>query len=418
MKVLHVNHSDGIGGAARAAYRLHKSLLSCKTNSSMRVLFGILEDKSIKAGRPDGVGFLGALIRERLSILHKGGFRTENTILHSSGWPPSNLAQELNASDADVIHLHWVCAGVLSIEEIGRLQKPIVWTLHDMWAFCGAEHISEDSSTSRFRLGYTKDNAPAPETKKDLNRSVWARKMKAWKRPMQVVCPSRWLAKCARDSKIMKNWPIEVIPNALDTSVWKPIPRNIARQLLDIDQSAKVVLMGAFGGLGELHKGADLAVAALEVLKARNQAPDQILVFGAMDSASLPMPLPTRYLGKLTDDISMILAYSAADVMLVPSRVEAFGQTASEANACGTPVVAFDNCGLRDIVIHKENGWLAQPFDVPDYAEGIHWCLSDEVRLDILSDSARRTAVERFSYPVVSSMYEKIYEKVLSERAQ
>lgn len=414
MDILHVNHSDRVGGAARAAYRIHRSLVGAGVHSCMRVIVKISEDPTVLAGLP-ATDPVSRWIRRRLTPLPLRGFKTANPILHSAAWPDTGLGCELNAGTADLLNLHWLGTGTLSIEEVGRLNKPVVWTLHDMWAFCGAEHYADDAAASRFRLGYHRDNCPPDERSKDLNRTTWQRKHKHWTRSMQIVCPSRWLASLARESALFRDWPVHVIPNPIDTAVWRPIPKPVARAALGLDPNARLVLIGAPGGLSDPRKGGDLALAALTRLAVGPNAPDALLVFGQSAPTDEPeLPLPARFLGRLQDDISLVLAYSAADVFVVPSRQDNLPNTVVESLACGTPVAAFDIGGLPDMIDHRRTGWLARPFDTVDLAQGIAWVLADSPRREALSTAARATADTRFTEAVVASQYRALYARVLA----
>jgi len=417
VRILHVNHSDGDGGAARAAYRIHRSLVGAGCDSCMRVIDQRSDDATVQGGPPDRTGPIGRYLRRRLAGLPLRGFSTANLIFHSAAWPDSGLGRELNATVADVLHLHWLGSGTLSVAEVGRLVKPVVWTLHDMWPFCGAEHYTVEAPDSRFRVGYRRDNVPPDERSKDLNRQTWARKRRHWLRPMHIVCPSRWLADCARDSALFQGWPIEVIPNPIDLNVWRPIPKAVARAALGLEPTARLVLLGAPGGLSDPRKGGDLALQALGCLVAKPAAPHGLLVFGQSMAAEHPvLPFPTRFLGCLQDDLSLVLAYSAADVFVVPSRQDNLPNTVVESQACGTPVVAFNIGGLADMVIHHENGWLARPFDIKDLAQGIAWVLGDESRRKALGRAARATAEARFAEAVVAEKYQALYRRVLEPR--
>src|SRR5660398_316157 len=138
--------------------------------------------------------------------------RTENPTLHSPALLPSQMRAQLNAGAADMVNLHWVCGEMLSAKDIGRITKPVVWTLHDMWAFCGAEHYAPDGDGARWRQGYEKDTRGPGHGGLDIDRWTWRRKRKAWKRPFHIVTPSRWLADCARESALMHDWPVTVVP--------------------------------------------------------------------------------------------------------------------------------------------------------------------------------------------------------------
>ncbi len=415
LEILHLSKSDIGGGAFRAAYRIHCALCSIGLNSKMLVDSAQSGDPTVEAPKGKLQKALN-LLRPQIAALYRPFFRTGNPILHSPAIVPSGRVRHLNASTADVLHLHWIQGEMLSIEEIGRITKPLVWTLHDMWAFCGAEHYAEDY---RWQEGYRKDNRPTHEQGFDLNRWTWERKRKHWRRPIQIVTPSRWLGECVRQSALMQDWPVTVIPNAIDTDVWQPLDRQLARTLLRLPADTPLVVFGAIGGSRDANKGFDLLQAALQHLKSQGFNLE-LLVFGERQPAQPPdLGFPIHYTGHLYDDLSLRILYSAADVMVVPSRQEAFGQTASEAHACGTPVVAFNIGGLPDIVTHQESGYLATPFDTADLAYGIRWVIEDKERHARLGEQARAHVVQHFAYPVVAKQYLAVYEEVLERhRAQ
>jgi glycosyltransferase involved in cell wall biosynthesis len=282
-----------------------------------------------------------------------------------------------------------------------------------MWAFCGAEHYTNDN---RWREGYYSNNRPNYESGFDLNRWTWNRKKKYWNKPIHIVTPSAWLAKCARESALMKNWPVSVIAYPVDTDHWKPMDKKNARQLLNLSQDTNLILFGAVGGGKDPRKGYDLLLSALEYLKVDKKIKKiELVIFGQSKPKSQPdLGFPIHYSGHLHDDLSLRAFYSAADVMVVPSRQEAFGQTASEAMVCGTPVVGFSSTGLADITDHLRNGYLAQAFDTRDLANGINWVL-DQQETKQLSINARKRAVEKFSEKKISENYLNIYEKLLAK---
>ena len=300
----------------------------------------------------------------------------------------------------------------MSVAEIGRIAKPIVWTLHDMWPFCGAEHFVSENKQSRFVDGYQRDNRPVSDSGWDIDRWVWRRKLRNWKRPMTIVAPSRWLANHAKDSALFRNYRVEVIPNAINTQRWKPLSQVLARKWLGLPLESKLVLFGAIGGSRDPRKGGDLLVQSLA--KLRNTDGVRLVVFGETNPEFPPhYGPPVHYLGHLHDDVSLAIAYSAADVMVVPSRQDNLPNTAVEAAACGVPVVAFRIGGLPDIVDHMQTGYLANPFDVDDLAQGVSWVLEEKERRMDLSANSRRKAEDLFSYPVVARRYRDLYEDAL-----
>jgi glycosyltransferase involved in cell wall biosynthesis len=407
MRIIHLNHSDVLGGAARAAYRIHHCLRDAGIDSRMWVKHATSGDWTVEAPS-SRLERLTARLRERVARQLRRTFKTDNPIIHSPAVSPSQWAQRINQSDADVVHLHWVAGEMLSVADIGRIKKPIVWTLHDMWAFCGAEHLSDDD---RWRDGYSRRNRPAHESGFDLNRWTWERKRKNWTRPMHIVSPSRWLGACARNSALMRGWPIHVIPNALDTGRWKPIARPLARDMLSLPREAPLLLFGAIGGSAARHKGFDLLLKALAHLR---EGLDNLnlVVFGQTAPREPPnLGFPMRYAGHLHDDLSLRALYSAANVLVVPSRQDTLPNTAVEAHACGTPVVAFNIGGLPDIIDHRSTGYLANPFDTEDLAAGIRWTLAQESFAN-LGQNARRKAESQFSYPVIAESYRNLYAEL------
>jgi glycosyltransferase involved in cell wall biosynthesis len=217
------------------------------------------------------------------------------------------------------------------------------------------------------------------------------------------------LADCARASVLFRDWPISVIPNVLDTQVYRPLDRAFCRQALGLPDDRQIVLFGAIGGTSDPLKGYDLLLEALRRLAADR---DDLLcvVFGqSMPEHPSDLPVPTRWMGHVHDDAALALLYNAADVMAVPSRQEAFGQTGSEAQACARPVVAFNCTGLPDSVEHGETGYLARAFDAEDLACGLRWILADAGRREALGRNARTRALRLWAPEVVVPQYLKVY---------
>jgi glycosyltransferase involved in cell wall biosynthesis len=312
----------------------------------------------------------------------------------------------LNHSEADILHLLWVQGEMLSIADIGRIKKPIVWTLQDMWAFCGAEHVAWDD---RWREGYYRKNRSVHESGFDLNRWTWERKRKHWDRPMHIVTPSRWLAECVNNSALMRDWPVSVIPNCLDMEVWKPVEQKLARELHGLPLDLPLLLFGTSGANSAHHKGLDLLVEALDHL--RGQVPGmELVIFGQHQPRQAPnLGLPVHYMGHLHDDLSMRLLYSAVDALAIPSRIDNLPNTGVESMACGTPVIAFDVCGFPDIVTHKFSGYLAKPFEANDLAAGIKWIFADSQRLAAVMSNSRLDAINKFGVVSVAAKYREIY---------
>ncbi len=411
MKILHLSTSDIEGGAARAAYRLHKGLQSFQISSQMLVRAKSSIDKSVIAEK---------------SLLTKLGPPASNLPLKlyskrpqtrfAVQWFPDILASKLSKINPDIIHLHWICNGFLQIETLSKLNKPLVWTLHDMWPLTGGCHYAENCDR------YTDSCGACPQLKsnqnQDLSRLILQWKKKAWKGlNLTIISPSIWLADCAKLSSVFNDLRIEVIPHGLDLEKYKPLEMSIARSLLNLPQDKKLVLFGASPGtIGDFRKGFQVFQPALKKLS-QSEWNDHIelVVFGdSKPENPLDLGFKTHYLGQFHDDISLALVYSSVNVMVVPSIQEAFGQTASESLACGTPVVAFAATGLKDIVTHQQDGYLVKPFEIEDLAQGIAWVLEDNDRHQKLRIYARQKAEKEFSLELQTQRYLSIYQELLS----
>ncbi len=415
MKVLHLNYSDISGGASRAAYRIHHALRNSAINSQMLVNEASSGDWTVQ--RPSRkLTRAFNRVRPHLAAPLIQMLQTGNPIMHSPAVIQSRWPERLNASDADVVHLQWVQHEMLSIADIARIRKPIVWTLHDMWAFCGAEHYTTDH---RWRDGYSLANRPAHENGLDLNRQTWQRKCKHWRRPLQIVCPSQWLADCVRSSALMHKWPVAVVPYPIDTDRWQPMDQRLARQLLGLPQDCPLLLFGATGGGKDPRKGMDLLLAALAHLRTEPSLRTlQLVVFGQLAPQSPPqLGFPVHYIGSLHDDLSLRILYSAADAMMIPSRQDNLPNTGIEAHACGTPVVAFHTGGLPDIVADRVTGALAEPFEPASLAAAIRWVLEDPQRRQQLGAASRSRALQLWHPARVAGLYAEVYQQALDTQS-
>ncbi|MGL5875926.1 MAG: glycosyltransferase family 4 protein [Xenococcaceae cyanobacterium] len=412
MKILLLNTSDLEGGAARAAFRLHKGLQKVGLESQMLVQSKISDDSAVISPN-------SSLEKEMMHLktilegLPLKFYPSRQRTNYSLQWLPDRISKKLAAIDPDIVNIHWINGGYLQIETIAKFKRPIVWTLHDMWAFTGGCHYTQDCDRYTFSCGA----CPQLNSKSDwdLSRWIWQRKAKAWQNlNLTIVTPSHWLAKCAGNSPLLAKSRIEVIPNGLNLNVYKPLDKSLAKNLLGLPQNKHIILFGALWATSDRRKGFHLLLPALQKL---SQSPWQdnfhVVVFGASQSETpLDVNFPVQYLGVLHDDIALRLTYSAADLTIVPSTQEAFGQAASESLACGTPVVAFNSTGLQDIVEHQQNGYLAEPFEIEDLARGITWVIEDTQRYVRLCDRAREKAEREFNIELQASRYKTLFQEI------
>jgi glycosyltransferase involved in cell wall biosynthesis len=298
---------------------------------------------------------------------------------------------------------------MLSISDIANIKKPLVWTLHDMWAFSGTEHYPDNGE---WKSGYF-----SRDEKFNFDAWVWGRKLKHWRRPIQLVSPSNWLKNCIQSSRLMGDWNVEVIGNPIDTGMWYPENMNQAREALGIPLEDDVILFGAVNGGRDLRKGFDLLIQAIQYLKSSNRWPNiRLIIFGEnKPEIEIDYGFPTHYFGHITNEGMLRTLYSASDLFIAPSRQEVFGQTATEAHACGCPVLAFDGTGLSDIIEHLKTGYLAQPFLVSSLVEGIEWIFSEKKISNLVFQrlAAREKVIKNFSYEVIGEKYKRLYEHTI-----
>lgn len=409
MKVLHLSTSDLDGGAARAAYRLNQGLRAIGIDSQMLVRAQGSLDSSVLAEKS---------LLSRLGPMMNGiplkRYKKRQAGLFSAQWFPDTLMTRINSLSPDIVVLHWVCNGFLQIETLARFEQPKVWVVHDMWPFTGGCHYAQDCDR------YTKSCGNCPQLNsqdsRDLSHTVWQRKAKAWRDiDLTLVAPSYWFAEVMRSSSLFHQRRIEVIPHGLDLEQYRPLDGALARDAFNLPQDKMLVLFGASSGVtNDPRKGFQFLRAALQQLSQTDWRDRiELVIFGInQPHEPLDLGLPVHYLGRLRDEVSLVLAYSSADVMVVPSTHESFGQTASEALACGTPVVAFDATGPKDIVTHQQDGYLAKPYEVDDLCQGLTWVLEDPERHRCLCHQSRVNAEQAMSLSLQAERYQALYRSL------
>ena len=409
MKVLIINASDINGGAARAAYRLHSSLLNSGIDSQMLVQSKASDDYTVIANETKIQKGLAKLV-PTLDAIPTKFYKNRTKTIFSPAWLPSlGLAEHINALNPDVVHLHWINGGMLRIEELAKIKASIVWSLHDMWAFTGGCHYDENCEGYKQQCGHCK--VLASEKENDLSLRIHSRKSKAFVKikNLTIIGLSQWMAKCAKESQLFSNKQVMHLPNPIDTKVFSPFDKSEARKLLNLPKHKKLILFGAMGATSDPRKGFNELSQALTLLW-RDDI--ELVVFGSSEPKE-PQRFKhkTHYLGHLHDDVSLRVLYSAADVMIVPSLQENLSNAIMESLACGTPVVGFDVGGNSDLIEHQINGYLAQPFDISDLAKGIDWVLNAE-NYTQLCINAREKIVTTFDSRLVAKQYIELYQQV------
>lgn len=385
--------------AGRAALRLQKAFTSVNVESGIVSL-----QHSIQGGA--GVKYLGAWARIVSRIEDKIQAyltRKSDKRLGSFSYPVlgNNLAKLEEVKNADVIYIHWALKGMInlrSMEQLARLNKPVVIFLHDMWNITGGCHHS--FSCEKYKTEGCNNCPMFPADKKnDLSAKEFRKKMRLYSKYNNLffVSPSKWLYDCAKESLLTKNKPVFYIPNILDKVLFKPADKTVARQILNVDTGETVIAFGAIT-VNSPYKGWTYLQKALELLSKDDSLKNiSVLIFGSAYNKEIAnaIPFKTRFMGYLLDEYSTSLVYNASDVFIAPSLAEAFGYVVMEALSCGTPVVGFNVGGIPDMIRHKENGYLAKYKDADDVSEGIKFCLKNKIQGHLLPEIDPTLTVKR-----------------------
>jgi len=419
MKVLHINTSDLEGGAARAAYRIHHSLLLAGAHSRMMVLNKRSDEWSILTTGINRKEKLRGKVRSVFDAALKTFYPKRERLPWSVNFFNNRrLVQFINDSDYELIHFHWINEDFLSIDDIKKIRQPIVWTMHDMWPFTGGCHYA--GTCAEYKMGCKSCGQLKKQEKTFLSSIVFCEKIKSYaKTKMVCVSPSQWLADCARESFLLRQKKVFVIANGIDLETYRRNNRNFSRKLFRIRPEEKLILYGAMSATSDKRKGYDLLKKAIEILRRRAQGKSiKIMVFGASEPENKEeMGFEVVYTGRIYDDLTLSLMYNCADVFVAPSREDNLPNTVVEALSCGVPCVAFAIGGMPDMIEHKRNGYLARPFDAEDLEKGIEFVLKDAARWQELSFQAEEKARRSFDAKTVSWRYMKLYEEVLRNQA-
>jgi glycosyltransferase involved in cell wall biosynthesis len=421
MKVTLINTSDAGGGAPAACMRLLKALELQQVDAYMRVQEKKTNEPLVESIVQDfwsGLKVKFDFLYERLPFIL---FRAKNKSVRfafSAADAGTDITQQTDILYADVLHLHWTNSGFLSIKnlkQLFQLNKPVVWTLHDMWAFTGGCHYSGDCDHFLNECGNCwMLRKPHGE---DLSFRGLLRKkymLKAAKNVVFVTC-SHWLADVARTSTLLKDFRIETIPNPIDTEIFSPKDNIAARERLGIRPNAKVILFGA-ANIMDRRKGISYLVEAMDILK--NNFTDvrdvEIVIFGKNKTFDTRLfPFKVHEAGVITSQEELATLYSLADVFVSPAIEDNLPNTVMEALACATPVVAFNTGGIPDMVDHLKNGYLAEYKSAADFATGMHYVLTAVANKSKLAANARNKVLNNFSNERVAEKYIAVYQSIL-----
>jgi len=413
MKVVSLSTYSHAGGAALAAARQHKALLAAGVDSSLL---------SLHDGG-DGRGFYVfddaervAIERRRADLVEAFGVRLNRTQFSDTWFSlplvSTGIANAPLVRQADVIQIHWA-SQMVSVNDLAMLTalgKPVIWTLHDEWAYTGGCHYT--GGCDQYLVGCEN----CPQLRADpvgvpgaIHR---ARCALSQSRQGVIVTPSQWLGERSSGSPALNHWPHAVIPNTVDTEIFHPRLRNVGRDRLGVESETKCVLFVA-DAVGEHRKGLDVLIQAIERIEAESSIGDGI-VFIAIGTPSqqLSQTAGLRVFEHTPVEEEIASLYAAADVVVLPSREDNLPNIILEAFSCGTPVIGSRVGGIVDFVREGESGWLVAPDDGEALERAITDSLLDASKLEMIGRRCRQLAEEEFAYSVVAERYISLYQSL------
>lgn len=414
-------YRDG-GGAARAAWRIFEALRAVESETQVFPYFhsirGETESDRVTGGFPN-TSFSWRLWFWTRVFIHRIWsrflFRPSEKGLYSSPRVDSQVEQRVGNGEWNVINLHWLGDATVSVREIGSWKTQVVWTLHDMWPYCGAEHVTQ---TTRFREGYSSTNRARREKGPDINLETWQQKLRYWTNTQSVVAPSEWAATSARGSSIFGDRDTTVIPHPINTEFWSPGSKAPSSKN-DLGRSSREIRIGlvAHNHWEDWVKGLGRISRIFQELESQAQANHFSWALTIVGGHSIELDIKVERIerrGQLTHDHEMRAFYREIDMLLVPSEMDTFGLVAQEAQSCGTPVVCFGNTGVESVVADRETGYVAARGDDTDFARGILWVAASASRRESLSRNSRLRAETIWNIRSVGLRYADYFRQVAS----
>lgn len=414
-KVVLVNHSDTLGGAAIVTFRLMQALRRQGVDAKMVVFTKTSSEENISNLSSRFIRGM-AFCMERIKLLMATGFNYDNLFKISSGDFALNVHRHPWVKEADIVCLNWFNQGLLSIDGIRRLHemgKKIIWTMHDMWAMTGICHHSYECSYFLDKCGNCQflSGGGNPD---DLSYKLWEKKNKLYQDvPITFVAVSRWLEQRARQSSLLRNCAVMTIHNPFPIEQFYTTP---VKQLYSIETSTKpyMILFGA-ARLDDPIKGLSYTIDALNYIfdnYPEVATKSAIYFFGSMKNPELldNLRFSHRWLGRVNDFKIIRYLCSSAKIVLSTSLYETLGGTLVEGQAGGAIPVTFGGDGREDVVEHLKNGYIAAYKDYKDVAKGIMWAINSGITRESLHESVK----ERFSAPVIAGKYIELFSEIMN----
>ena len=410
LNVLHISTTDNSGGSGRSAYRVHSGLKDLGVRSRMLVGRKVTKDDDVLPIAT--AGFNAAA--DRFFSRALGRLSWQYLFFPSS----FRLLRHPWFREADVVQLYNTHGNYFSHTVLPLLsrRRPVVWRLSDMWPMTGHCAYSFDCERWRTGCGSCPILSDPPELYRDTTATLW--KIKDWSyshSDLTIVAPSKWIAGLAAESPLLNRFQIHIIPNGLDTTVFAPVPKDEARNSLQIDPAERVVLFSA-ESLSDRRKGGAYMQAAINRLAETEQNLTVLMVGENGSNIDMPASVRTRVTGRIDDDRALAKIYSAADVFVLPTLAENLPNVALESMACGTPPVIFDVGGCSDAVRHMETGYLAKYANDEDLARGISLLLNDDELRVRLSRRSREVATSEYNIELQAQRFLSLYQQLTSDR--
>ncbi|MGQ1785239.1 glycosyltransferase [Saccharicrinis sp. GN24d3] len=421
MKVLIINKSLTNGGAAIAATRLFNALKESGTKVKMLVEDTVEETDDVKCltnSKKAKKKAFGRFVMERLRFLPHEKNKTVR-YRFSPATSGIDISKHPLVLDADIIHMHWVNQGFLSlqtIEKLFKLNKKIVWTLHDMWPFTGGCHYAGPCDNYMGSCG----NCPFLRRpgKKDLSNKIIREKKKIWDNTkINAVACSKWMERTAQKSTLLQKHNVISIPNPIDSRVFTPLNTKQCREEFGLPLDKKLLLFGAVN-INDPRKGAKQLAQALDFLNIRhpNLTKElELVVFGKCKTQEMNMlPYKWHKIDFISGQNKMAKLYNCADAFVLPSLEDNLPNTVMESLACGVPVVAFSIGGVPEMIQHKETGYVVSANNCNDLGIGIHHVLYEN-NPDLFKFSATKFVKDKYSNKEVARQYNELYSSLVSK---
>ncbi len=406
MKILHIVGGSFRGGAYQGANILHQALLESKIDSKIlndtylnrTIINSNYSNKDVFYVNKNFYNNVKIKLSVLLEKVLKTIFLKKPRSAFTIGLFGLDITKIKEYKTADIVHIHWLNQGFINIKSLSKIDKPIVWTIRDMWPFTGGAHYTidfekyEKSFLSRFMKNYKKKN---------------------YLKNVKFVAISDWLKNCAKNSYVLKNYEIEKIYNNINLENFKLIEKKIARSTLKISTEKKIISYGA-NNPQNVRKGWDIF---LQTLRKLDKSKYYLLIFGNFWSSKTLDEIGIEYksVGYVDDKKILNAVYSSSDIFVFPSIQEAFGKTWAEAIACNIPVVCFDNTSASEIIEHKKDGYLVEKIDPDELKKGIDW-VSEKIDKNNFNKKIN-DKLNIFDSKKIVKKYIKIYKNLLVNKS-